>query len=76
MDTHKNAVLTPKGREQMVRAVVDSGLSQAAAAQQFKYGGQDGGEVGKAVPRCRRGWLVRPLVATSFLAEPNTAYHE
>jgi transposase InsO family protein len=35
MDTHKNAHLTPKGREQMVRAVMDSGMSKAAAARQF-----------------------------------------
>jgi transposase InsO family protein len=35
MDTHKNAPLTPKGREKMVRAVVDDGLSKAAAALQF-----------------------------------------
>ena len=28
MDTHKNARLTPKGREDMVRAVVDGGLSK------------------------------------------------
>src|SRR3954470_900589 len=35
MDTHKNARLTPKGREQMVRAVVDCGMSKAAAARQF-----------------------------------------
>src|ERR1700740_3387268 len=35
MDTHKNAPLTPKGREAMVRRVVDDGLSKAAAAQQF-----------------------------------------
>ena len=35
MDTHKNAALTPKGREMMVRAVVDFGLSKAAAARQF-----------------------------------------
>ncbi len=35
MDTHKNALLTPKGREMMVRAVVDCGLSKAAAARQF-----------------------------------------
>ena len=35
MDTHKNARLTPKGREAMVRAVVDDGLSNAAAARQF-----------------------------------------
>jgi transposase InsO family protein len=35
MDTHKNAPLTPKGREVMVRAVVDQGLSKAAAARKF-----------------------------------------
>ena len=35
MDTHKNARLTPKGREEMVRDVVDDGLSQAAAARKY-----------------------------------------
>ena len=35
MNTHDNACLTPKGREDMVRAVVDDGLSKAAAARQF-----------------------------------------
>ena len=35
MDTHENARLTPKGREDMVRAVVDQGLSKAAAAREF-----------------------------------------
>ena len=35
MDTHKNAPLTPKGREAMVRSVVEEGLSQAAAAPKF-----------------------------------------
>jgi transposase InsO family protein len=35
MDTHKNARMTPKGREDMVRAVVDQGLSKAAAARKF-----------------------------------------
>ena len=35
MDTHKNARLTPKGREEMVRAVVDRGMSKAASARQF-----------------------------------------
>ena len=32
---HKNARLTPKGREMMVRAVVDQGVPKAAAARQF-----------------------------------------
>jgi transposase len=35
MDTHKNALLTPKGREKMVGTVVDCRLSKAAAAGQF-----------------------------------------
>jgi len=35
MDIHKNAPLTPKGREAMVRRVVEEGLSKAAAAGQF-----------------------------------------
>ena len=35
MDVHQNARLTPRGREQMVRAVVDEGLSKAAAAHRF-----------------------------------------
>src|SRR6266581_2661539 len=35
MDTHKNAPLTPKGREAMVRSVVEGGLTKAAAAGQF-----------------------------------------
>ena len=35
MDTHKNAPLTPKGRELMVRAVLDDGLSKVVAARQF-----------------------------------------
>src|SRR6202158_6259037 len=34
MNTHKNAPLTPKGREAMVRSVA-AGLSKAAAARQF-----------------------------------------
>src|SRR3954467_4992287 len=35
MDVHKNAPLTPKGREAMVRSVVEGGLSKADAAFQF-----------------------------------------
>lgn len=35
MNTHKNARLTPKGREAMVRRVIEEGLSEAAAARQF-----------------------------------------
>jgi transposase InsO family protein len=35
MNIHKNAPLTPKGREAMVRSVVEDGLSKADAAAQF-----------------------------------------
>jgi hypothetical protein len=33
MDTHENAPLTPKGREVMVRSVIEGGLTKAAAAR-------------------------------------------
>jgi len=35
MDIHQNARLTPKGREAMVRAVVDGGLTKAATAREY-----------------------------------------
>ena len=35
MDAHKNASLTPRGREAMARGVVEGGLSKAAVARQF-----------------------------------------
>jgi transposase InsO family protein len=35
MNVHKNAPLTPKGREAMARSVVEGGLGQADAAYQF-----------------------------------------
>jgi len=35
MNVHKNAPLTPKGREAMVRSVLEDGLSKADAAIQF-----------------------------------------
>lgn len=35
MNNHNNARLTPRGREQMVRSVVDEHLSKAAAARRF-----------------------------------------
>lgn len=35
MNVHENAPLTPKGREAMVRSVVEGGLNQAEAADQF-----------------------------------------
>jgi transposase-like protein len=35
MDVHENARLTPKSREEMVRAVVEADLSKAATARRF-----------------------------------------
>ena len=35
MDTHKNASLTPRGREAMASSVIEGGLSKRAAAHQF-----------------------------------------
>lgn len=35
MDVHKNASLTVRGRDQMVRAVVEGGLSKTAAGRRF-----------------------------------------
>ena len=50
MNMHKNASLTPKGREAMVRSVVDGGLSYSAAACQFHTTAKT---VGKWVKRFR-----------------------
>lgn len=36
MDVHKNAPLTPKGREAMVRSVIEGGLSKADAGRQVR----------------------------------------
>ena len=51
MDSHKNARLTPKGREAMVRSVVDGGLTGAAAARQFNTSAKT---VAKWVDRFRK----------------------
>jgi transposase InsO family protein len=55
MDTHKNALLTPKGREHMVRAVLERGMSQAALARQFNTTSKT---VGKWVKRFRSEGIV------------------
>jgi hypothetical protein len=68
MNSHKNAPLTPKGREAMVRSVIDGGLSKAAAAR-------DRGQMGRTVPHRRCRWFARPLLKTSFIAKPNSASH-
>ena len=51
MDVHKNARLTPKGREALVYAVMNCGLSKAAAARQFNTTAKT---VAKWVDRFRR----------------------
>ncbi|MBV9430021.1 MAG: IS481 family transposase [Bradyrhizobiaceae bacterium] len=48
MDVHQNARLAPKGREDMVRTVVDGGASLAAAARQFN-----------TTPKTVRKWVRR-----------------
>jgi len=50
MDVHDNARLTPRGREAMVRAVVDDGHTQAQAARLFNTTAKT---VGKWVSRFR-----------------------
>jgi len=50
MDVHKNARLTPRGREAMVRCVVDDGVTQAEAARRFNTTART---VGKWVQRFR-----------------------
>ena len=76
MDIHKNAPLTPKGRAMMVRAVIDCGLSKAAAARQFNVTSKS---VAKWVKRFRSEGLdglhdrsSRPLSSPSQTA-PATA---
>jgi transposase InsO family protein len=72
MNTHNNARLTPKGREEMVRAVVDHGLSKAAAARRFNTTAKT---VAKWVDRFRAEGVVglrdrssRPLSLPSQIA--------
>ena len=62
MNGHKNAPLTPKGREAMVRCV-EAGSSKAAAARQFNV-----------TPKIVAKWVERFLQA-SFIAKPNGACH-
>src|ERR1700761_5265823 len=73
MDTHKNARLTPKGREAMVRAVVGEGLSKAEAARRYNTTPKT---VAKWVERFRRQGVdglrdrsSRPLSSPSQTAQ-------
>ncbi len=54
MNVHNNARLTPKGREAMVRTVIERGLSLAAAAHAFHVSAKT---AGKWVARFRAGGI-------------------
>jgi hypothetical protein len=58
MDTHKNAPLTPKGREMIVRAVI-GGLSKPAVARRIPNS-----------PTERSGRSSRKSVPSSFPSRP------
>jgi transposase-like protein len=62
MDVHKNAPLTPKGRETMVRSVIEGGSSKAAAARQFNTTPKI---VAKWVERFRAGGSRRSSLTSS-----------
>ena len=66
MDTHKNARLTPKGREEMVRAVVQGGLSHAAAARKFN-----------TTPKTVGKWVKAPAQKASMVCAiaPRVPFH-
>lgn len=64
MDDHKNAALTPKGRDAMVRSVVEGGL-KGRSHPPVQCHGEDGRQVDQALRRgrCRRlrDRSLRPL---------------
>ena len=64
--------LTPKGREAMVRRVVEGGLIEGGAARQFNTTPKT---VAKWVERSapRASMVCGPLLATAFIAKPNVA---
>jgi transposase-like protein len=74
MNSHKNASLTPKGREAMVRSVTEGGLNRAAAARQFNMTAKT---VAKWVERFRaegpRDRSSRPLSLPSQTAPATCA---
>src|SRR5262249_14660967 len=70
MDTHKNARLTPKGREEMVCSVVDGGLTRATVARRFNTTAKT---VAKWVRRFKAGRVHgfrRPSSPPSSFANP------
>ena len=75
MDIHQNARLTPKGREAMVLAVVENGLSKAEAARRFHTTAKT---VAKWVRRFNEegaAGLRDRSSRTAFHANPNTRCH-
>ena len=48
MDVHKNDSVTPRGREEMARSVIEGGSSKAAAAREFD-----------ATPKTVGKWVAR-----------------
>src|ERR1700735_3403471 len=75
MDTHKNASLTPRGREAMARIVMEGGSSKAAAARAFHTTPKTGA---KWIARFRAegaAGLQGSLVPTPLIARPNAAGH-
>lgn len=60
MSTHDNTRLTPKGREDMVRRVVDHGLSKADAARRFN-----------TTPKAIAKWVAR-FKAEGFVGSRET----
>ena len=74
MDTDKNARLTPKGREAMVRAVVENELSHAVAARHSTPRRRLSPN-GLNASASRFGWFAGSVVAAPFIARPNPAGH-
>src|ERR1700685_618448 len=72
MNTHKNASLTPRGREAMARSVVEGGLSKATAAHQFNTTPKT---VAKWVGRFQAEGVagLQDRVPAAFIAKPNDA---
>jgi transposase len=66
MDTHENGPLTPKGREAMVRSVIEGGLTKAAAARRFKTTAKT---VAKWVERFRAEGVERSRMLTGNNSE-------
>jgi hypothetical protein len=70
MNTHKNARLTPKGREEAARAAVDGELRNAAAARKYNT-------APKTVANLPRRWrgFARPILKAPFISKPNRPCH-